>query len=144
MQQDLLAYARCMRANGVPGFPDPTAGGGFVITRGNGVDPSAPADRAATAKCKKHLPGGGPPAAGTATHPTGKALAYMVQVARCMRRHGIAGFPDPRTTFPALPAGGGVVSDIDGVILVFPSTIDTRSPGFMHAAAACGFPLNNH
>jgi hypothetical protein len=37
-----------------------------------------------------------------------------------------------------------VISDIEGVILVFPGTIDEQSPGFTHAAAVCAFPLHNH
>jgi hypothetical protein len=66
-------------------------------------------------------------------------------VAQCMRRHGISNFPDPSATFPSHPpAGGGVISDRDGVILVFPDTIDEQSPLFTRAAAACGFQLTNH
>jgi hypothetical protein len=42
--------------------------------------------------------------------------------------------------FPA-GSGGGVSSDIDGVILVFPATLDTQSPLFTRAAAACRLPL---
>jgi hypothetical protein len=71
----------------------------------------------------------------------------MVTVAQCMRRHGVSDFPDPRTSVPAnpFPAGTtGVISDIDGVILVFPAEIDTSSPAFAHAAKACAFPLHNH
>ena len=29
-----VAYAKCMRTNGVPDFPDPSANGGFVVGRG--------------------------------------------------------------------------------------------------------------
>jgi hypothetical protein len=65
-----------------------------------------------------------------------------------MRRHGITDFPDPRTSVPSnpFPAGsdGGVISDIDGVILVFPGRIDTQSPMFTRAAATCRFPRHNH
>jgi hypothetical protein len=65
-----------------------------------------------------------------------------------MRRQGISDFPDPRTSDPSnpFPAGGpgGVISDIQGVILVFPAAIDTQSPLFTQAAKACGFPLHNH
>ena len=70
----------------------------------------------------------------------------MLRVAQCMRRHGISDFPEPRTSVPphALDGFVGVISDIDGVILVFPSTIDEQSPEFVRAAAACGFPLHNH
>ena len=65
-----------------------------------------------------------------------------------MRSHGVPDFPDPRTSVPSNlhpPAGAGsfVISDIEGVILVMGS-IDTQSPAFTRAAAACAFPLHNH
>ncbi len=146
VQQDSLKYAECMRAHGVPKFPDPAPGGGFLFPAGAGVDPSSPAVEAAQAKCAKLLPGVGP-APGSTTHPSTQWLARMVRAAQCMRRHGISGFPDPGTSVPAhpFPAGGtGVISDIDGVIFVFPSTLDMQSPAFTRAAAACKFPLHNH
>ena len=69
----------------------------------------------------------------------------MVKVSQCMRRHGVSGFPDPTTSIPSIPpAGGGVISDRDGVIFVFPATLDVQSPLFEQAAAACGFQLTNH
>ena len=148
LQQDALKYSECMRASGVPGFPDPSAGGGFQIPVGSGIDPSSPAFKAAQAKCTKFLPGGGPLGPGAQTHPAAQWLAKMVKAAQCMRRHGVSDFPDPRTSVPSnpFPAGrpGGVISDIEGVILVFPATIDTQSPLFTRAASACGFPLHNH
>ena len=142
LQQDALQYARCMRANGVPNFPDPNAGGGFLFHTGNGVDPSSPAFQAARAKCQKLLPSG--PTPGSTTHPSAQWLAQMVKAAQCMRRHGIADFPDPATTVPSLQGFVGVVSDIEGAIFVFPATLDTQSPAFTRAAAACRFPLHNH
>jgi hypothetical protein len=127
-----------MRSNGVPNFPDPS-GGGFPLTAG--TDRSSPAFKAAQAKCQKFLPAGpgsGPP-------PSAKALAQMLKVAQCMRRHGISNFPDPRTSLPSDLSGfNGVISDIDGVIFVFPATVDQKSPAFVRAAAACAFPLHNH
>jgi len=139
-----LAYARCMRSHGVPAFPDPASGGGFFFKTGSGVDPSLPGFKSAQASCKGLIPGGGPPAAGTSTRPDSGALAHFDAVAKCMRRHGISDFPDPTTTVPAAPAGGGVISIINGVVLTFPHTIDTRSPAFVKSAGACGFPLHNH
>jgi hypothetical protein len=68
----------------------------------------------------------------------------MVQVAQCMRQHGISAFRDPRTTVPSLPVGGGVISDVDGVIFFFPTSIDSQSPTYTRAAKASGFPLRNH
>jgi hypothetical protein len=91
------------------------------------------------------MPGGGFPGPGSTTHPSAQALAQMLKVAQCMRRHGISGFPDPTTSIPSNPpAGGGVISDRDGVILVFPARLDMQSPLFVRAAAACGFQLTNH
>jgi hypothetical protein len=147
LESDALAFSKCMRADGVPDFPDPQPRGGFVLPAGAGLDPSSPLVKAARAKCLKLLPGGGPPGPGTQTHPSAPALAQMVKIAQCMRRHGISQFPDPRTSVPSNPfprGGGGVISDIDGVILVFGATIDEQAPAFTRAAAACAFPLHNH
>lgn len=53
-----LPFARCMRANGVPNFPDPKPGGGGQFAVPAGTNPAAPAFRAAQAKCQKLLGGG--------------------------------------------------------------------------------------
>jgi hypothetical protein len=134
-----LAFAECMRASGVPNFPDPQPGGGLLFNAA-GVNPAAPAVRAAQAKCHKLLPKGGPPAPGSTTHPSAQTLEKLLAIAGCMRRHGVPDFPDPRTSIPVNPfAGGrGVITDYDGAILLFPSTLNPRSPAYMHAAAACG------
>ena len=132
-----------MRAHGVPNFPDPGGNGGFELPAG--ADPASPAFRTAQATCGKLLPGGGPPAPGSQTHPSAQALAQMVKIADGMRRYGVPAFPEPRTSVPSgPPAGGGVISDRDGVILVFPAALDMQSPSFVRAAAACGFLLTNH
>jgi hypothetical protein len=142
LQQQALAYAECMRANGVPRFPDPSGSGGFQFSPGSGVDPSSPAFQAAQAKCRKLLPAG--PTPGSTTHPSATWLARMVKAAQCMRRHGIAGFPDPVTTVPAKLPVNGLISDIQGAIFVFPDSLDTQTALFVRAANACGFPLHNH
>jgi hypothetical protein len=139
---DELKYARCMRSHGVPSFPDPSASGGFVFPAGS--NPTSSATRAAQAKCAKFLPDSGLPRPGTATHPTSAALAQMLKVTRCMRRHGIYEFPDPTTSMPKDPSGVGEISDREGVIFVFPRSLDTQSSRFTQAAAACNFHLRNH
>jgi hypothetical protein len=144
-QQAMIAFAKCMRSSGVPNFPDPNpGGGGFRIPAG--ANPAAPLFRAAQAKCRKLMPGGGPPGPGSTTNPSPRTLARMLKIAQCMRNHGVHAFPDPRTSVPSNPfgSGTGVISDIEGVILVFPSTINQQSPVFTQAAAACAFPLHNH
>ncbi len=141
LQQAAVAYAKCMRSNGVPNFPDPNAGGGFLFHARAGII-NSPLFKAAQAKCHKLLPGGpgsGPP-------PSPQTLARFLNIARCMRQHGVYDFPDPRTTAPPNPLGSGIaeLSDIEGVILLFPRTINQQSPVFTQAAAACAFPLHNH
>ncbi|BCJ38788.1 hypothetical protein Athai_62910 [Actinocatenispora thailandica] len=51
--------AACMRANGVPDFPDPGPDGGFRITKGGGLDPGDLAFKAAMDTCKKYGPKAG-------------------------------------------------------------------------------------
>jgi hypothetical protein len=146
LQADALKYSQCMRSHGVPNFPDPSPGGGFVFQAGSGLNPSSPALQSATATCQRYM-GGSPPGPGTVEHPSAQWLAQMVKAASCMRRHGYPNFPDPRTSVPSKPfgnSGAGVISDIDGVIFLFPGSIDTLSPQFYRAADACKFPDHNH
>ena len=134
-----LAFARCMRANGVPNFPDPSSGSSGAFQIPAGANPSSPAFRAAQAKCQK-LMGGGPPVPGTTTHPSPQTLAKLVRIAQCMRQHGISDFPDPRTSVPAQPAGIGEITNFDGVILLFPATMNLQAPAYRQALTACGAP----
>jgi hypothetical protein len=142
-QQAALAFAKCMRSNGVPNFPDPKARGGFLFHTRAGINPGSPVVKAALAKCRHFMP----PGPGSGSPPSAQTLAKFLRIARCMRQHGVYDFPDPRTSVPSNPfgsGGGGVISDIEGVILIFGSTIDQQSPAFTRAAAACVFPLHNH
>ena len=134
-----LAFASCMRANGVPNFPDPAGGRGLLFDAA-GINRSAPAFRAAQAKCHKLLPGGGPPGPGTTTHPSAQTLAKLLRIARCMREHGVPQFPDPRTSVPSNLAGVNDITDFDGAILLFPSTLSLQAPAYRQALAACGAP----
>ena len=95
-----LAFARCMRANGVPNFPDPQPGGGELFQIPAGANPAAPAFAAARAKCQNLLPDGRLPP-GSGPPPSDQTLAKLVRIAECMRQHGISDFPDPRTSAPA-------------------------------------------
>jgi hypothetical protein len=116
-----VAYARCMRSHGVPDFPDPTAspGGGvaFQVNGGPGsdLDHNNPRFQAADHACRSLLPGGG-----QAPPPSAQKLAAEVKWARCMRSHGLPGFPDP-------DAQGAFDS----------SRFDDSSPGFQTASNAC-------
>ena len=120
--EEALKFAGCMRSHGITDFPDPSSGGGFVFHTSAGMTQS-PQFQAAQKACQRYMP----PGPGSGPAPSAEALAHMVKVSECMRRHGITDFPDPRTSVPphALAGVDGVISDIDGVVLVFPSTIDS-------------------
>jgi hypothetical protein len=111
---DALKYAQCMRAHGIAKFPDPGADGTITINPGDGVDPNSDQVKTAAEACKAYAPtGGGAPGAKKADpHEQEKDLAF----AKCMRDHGIAGYPDPTTRDDGslswgLPKGTDINSD---------------------------------
>ncbi|MGH2843627.1 MAG: hypothetical protein ACRDKL_08595 [Solirubrobacteraceae bacterium] len=124
------SLSRCMRANGVSGFPDPEAGPGgavglplIVSSNGSltaeGKSFSGPALRHAERVCKTYLPpAGGPPPQLVAAQRR-RELAF----AQCMRKHGVPSYPDPSLS------GGGQAP---------PAGVDPQSPAFKTAARACG------
>jgi hypothetical protein len=63
---DLLAFARCMRDNGVPSYPDPEDG--FVFDNARDVDADPAVFEAAWKACESLLP---PPSSGAAGDPAG-------------------------------------------------------------------------
>jgi hypothetical protein len=135
-----LAFAECMRANGVPNFPDPSAGRGALFAVPAGTNPAAPAFRAAQAKCQKILGGG--PLSGSGPPASAHTMAKLVRIAVCMRAHGISDFPDPRASMPANidRAAYQVITDFDGAILLFPATLNMQAPAYREALTGCGAP----
>jgi hypothetical protein len=118
---EALAYARCMRAHGVPDFPDPiaTAGGGvaFQVTGGPGSELSRnnPRFKSAEQVCRSQFPG-----EDEAPAPSSQRVAAEVRWAHCLRSHGLPGFPDPN------PEGA-----FDS------SRFNDASPAFQAASKAC-------
>jgi hypothetical protein len=132
-----IKFADCMRSHGVPNFPDPGSGGGIQITSGSGVDPQSPSFQAAQTDCQKLLPGGGP---GKGSGSEARRL-HLVNLAECMRKHGLTTFPDPTAGAPtAPPSGGGLTLGSPSGSLSIPQSL-IQSPAFKQDAAACGFPL---
>jgi len=92
--QKMLAFSRCIRSHGVPGFPDPDSSGMLPkrevaqLTAGNAQFPAA--HRA----CEHLLPNGGQPTQAQVQ----QAWNDMRQFARCMRSRGIPRWPDPAPT----------------------------------------------
>jgi hypothetical protein len=122
-----------MRSHGVPNFPDPSPGGPSVIP--NWINPRAPAFLSAQKACSKFLVGGGRPEPGEAS----EELA-LLNLAKCMRVHGLPNFPDPTTSPPPGPPPGshtGNAIAIGGAYLVFPP----KSPALTRAEATCGFGI---
>ena len=130
-----VKFADCMRAHGVPNFPDPV-GGGFSFPITAGFKPFSPATMAAQKDCRALAPAGGR----TPGQATAQEKAHTLALAQCMRAHGVTGFPDP---IGAMPANGGNYSLVfgqPGSFLAVPSTINPKSPTFRSAGAACHFP----
>lgn len=126
-----VALSRCMRANRVSGFPDPSAGASgavgltlFVNADGSltadGQAFAGPAVRSAERACKAYLP----PAGGPSPQVSAEQRRQELALARCMRAHGVPNYPDPTSSAggPSGPTAG----------------IDPQSPAFRSAASACG------
>ncbi len=57
MKERMLASAACMRAHGVPGYPDPTFGSGGMVSQGvsrKSVDSNSPIFQAAENSCRRN------------------------------------------------------------------------------------------
>jgi hypothetical protein len=121
-----VVYGACMRAHGVPNFPDPQ-----VSTHGNEVSVKMavpvgavngnPHFNSAQQACRKLMPGGGP-GSGSAPQLSTQEQAQVLKLAACIRAHGVPTFPDP--TF----SGGGVH---------VPPTVSVHSATFKSAEQAC-------
>ncbi|HZO77495.1 MAG TPA: HAMP domain-containing sensor histidine kinase [Solirubrobacteraceae bacterium] len=104
---------------------------GFVFTLGSTSAASTQPGPVSTPRPR------GLPIPGTKTHPSPKTMEHWRTVSRCMRRHGVAAFPDPTATVP--PAGSfRVISDHHGAIFAIPATINPQSAAYTQAGGTCG------
>jgi hypothetical protein len=85
-REKAVKFAECVRAHGVPHFPDPDATGNFNF----GVDVSAAVFTAAVNACKALQP----PGTLSAKRST-KQQSAALRFAQCVRSHGVPDFPDP-------------------------------------------------
>lgn len=129
-----LQFSKCMRAHGVPSFPDPSSSGGVRLTPGSGLHPQSPAFQAAQKICRPRLPGGGP----GAIKATRAQYAAALTFAKCMRRHGQANFPDP---VASVPAGSGPIISLHGMMFRPGPGMNPLSPAFQQAASQCGVTM---
>jgi hypothetical protein len=128
----LLKYAQCMRAHGVPTFPDPRATGGLVIP--NSINTDSPAFRSAQQACGRLAQ---PPAS-----PPGASQSRKLQLlalSKCMRAHGVPSFSDP-TSSPPPPSSGNAIGG-NGWFLALGTAQERQSPAYERAAAACQLTL---
>jgi hypothetical protein len=115
-----VAYSQCMRAHGVPRYPDPTSDGGVPKGGAQTFGVSDSVFQAAQNSCQHLLPTGGsfeqqtrqcisagdcPPAL------VQQILTAQRKFAQCMRSHGVPNWPDPTIgsngapIFNLIPAG---------------------------------------
>jgi hypothetical protein len=122
-ESSALAYSGCMRAHGVPNFPDPAGGG--AVTKEAAVrafrEVSNSQVLAAQTACRHLQPNGGQLSRTQLAQRLGDMLAF----ARCIRMHGVQSFPDPTSsgelTHETLASAG----------------IDVHQPALLRAADAC-------
>lgn len=111
-----VAYSRCMRADGVPDFPDPVGRGGVPKVTPQQAGVSDARFQLARRACAQLLQ--------PAQAQVPRMMTGLLNFARCMRSRGIPNWPDPATD-----RNGQAVFDIPG--------IDPDSPRVSHAAGAC-------
>jgi hypothetical protein len=124
-EQAMLAFAQCMRDNGVPSFPDPVArpDGSFGFERPQGVPASALDD--ALASCQSELQATGL-GLGPAAQDDTDVQDGLLRFSRCMRENGVAEFPDPKP-------GSDLLSGLHGLF----EGIDQGSPRVQKAIQSC-------
>jgi hypothetical protein len=81
-----VKFAECMRANGVPHFPDPDPKGDSNF----GVDVTPDVFTRAATACKALQPPGA-----LSSKRTPKEQAATLRFAQCVRENGVKDFPDP-------------------------------------------------
>jgi hypothetical protein len=85
-QEKAVKFAECMRANGVPHFPDPDPNGDSNF----GVDVPKEVFTKAVDACKALKPPGA-----LSAKRTPKQQSASLRFAQCVRDHGVKDFPDP-------------------------------------------------
>jgi tRNA(Glu) U13 pseudouridine synthase TruD len=119
--EQALAYAKCMRANGVPNFPDPQRqGNGVRVTVDVGKNANTAEMKKALDACRDKMPQGdvdGPKGGGIDS-------AKLAVWTKCMRAK-LPKFPDPEVS------GNGITVTLRG------TGIKGDSAGFENARQAC-------
>jgi len=99
-----VIFAKCMRNNGVSGFPDPPASGELTIdgiANGSSLDPNSAAFKQAISACRDLEPAG---FMGSKRSP--QQMEAALKFAQCMRENGVSDFPDPSESGPLINVQG--------------------------------------
>jgi hypothetical protein len=113
-----VAYAKCMRENGDPSWPDPGPDGSFPNANGS-LDRTSEAYQKANAACQSKQQQGQPNAANIETQ-----FQQLLAYSKCMRDNGVSKFPDP-------------VKEDGGVGLDTSKDVDTNSDTYKKANETC-------
>ena len=95
-----VAFAQCMRDNGITDFPDPDASGQLTIdgiANNSSIDVNSASFQKALTACRDLQPAGFTGVKRSKTQQAG-ALAF----ARCIRDNGVPDFPDPAPDEPLI------------------------------------------
>lgn len=124
--QAAYAFARCMRTHGVSDFPDPqvvtSSGGGSVKQAVPAGAAASPAFKTAQKACQRFQPA---PGSDGVPGNQEQRTQTLVSFARCLRAHGLTGFPDPN--------GQGQLT----LAMINAAGVDVHGPAFVTAAKAC-------
>jgi hypothetical protein len=95
-----VAFSQCMRAHGVPNFPDPDSNGTIPKGTAQQFGVSNSRYQAAQTACAHLLPSSG----GVSQSVIQRAMNGMRSFAQCMRSNGVSNWPDPSTDRAGYPA----------------------------------------
>jgi hypothetical protein len=84
--------AHCIRSHGMPGWPDPVIN---PLTSSPDWPPNAPRVPASILQACQSIANRLPPDVQDSQPPTPASMQALLRYARCMRSHGIPGWPDP-------------------------------------------------
>jgi hypothetical protein len=119
-EQALLDFSGCMRGHGIPAFPDPqrSASGTYGFSNLPALAQLVRGHQQALDACLPLLAKAG------ITSPANLAAFQqgMLAFAKCMRSHGVPGFPDPG-------ANGRFAGKL--------KALDRSAPSFQHALTSC-------
>ena len=124
-QEKAVKFAECMRANGVPHFPDPDPKGDINF----GVDVSKEVFTKAVDACKALKPPGA-----LSAKRTPKQQSASLRFAQCVRDHGVKDFPDPVNGEPLIDTTKIPSSNKPGGMTIL-NAATHKCGGVLHLAA---------